>query len=193
MPPLKSPRREQFAQEIAKAAKTGKTVTQCYIDSGFQTEGRSAHACSARLLASASVKDRVSEILAPVVKKTRVSIESLLGELETTIADAREAKQHTVVVQALTLSAKLCGMLRERIEVGAVGEFDAVNSVEDVVKLMLRDQTAVEALEVIDILRAEIERAASNGATLVPEPARPVPGGEAERSLAYLRPKHRWR
>lgn len=170
MPALKSPRREQFAQNVAKAARTGRTVTQCYTDAGYKTDGESAHVCSSRLLSSAIVKDRVSEILRPAVAKTRVTVESLIAELETTIGDARAAKQHTVVVNALGLSAKLVGLLRDKIEVGAPGAFDQATTVEDVARAWLdeHDGDLASVLETLDVMRDLAIKAAGDRAVLLP-------------------------
>jgi len=170
MPALKAPRREKFAQEVAKAAKTGKSVTQCYEASGYTTTGHASEAASSRLLSSVEVKNRVNEILAPVTKKTRISVESLLSELEITINDARGAKQHAVVVNALGLSAKLVGLLRDRIEVGGVGEFDHLQTLEDVARAAVAEMGAPLALETLDSLRASVADLAANQATVV-EPA----------------------
>jgi len=164
MPALRNIKHETFAQHIAKSPKTGFSQGECYTLSGFRTGGRSADACAARLLTDANIQARISEIVAPAVKKSRVSVESLLSELETTIADAREAKQHAVVVNALGLSARLCGMLRDRLEIGGVGEFDNVQTVADVGDAMLREMDAATALEAIDAVRARIELQAANQA-----------------------------
>jgi len=195
MPALKNPKHELFAQRIATSPKTGLSQGQCYEASGFKTNGRSADACAARLLTEANVQNRISELLEPAVRKTRVSIESLLDQLETTITDARAAKQHSVVIQALTLSAKLVGLLRERVEIGGVGEFDACTSTEQVIEQLLsRHESPAAALAELDELRAMVEAFASSRATLIPafESARPrAPGSPADQALQHLRPKHR--
>ena len=184
---MKNPRHELFAQRIATSAKNGLSQGQCYETSGFKTEGRSADACAARLLTVAKVRDRISELVEPAVRKTRVSIESLLDELETTIADARVTKQHSVVIQALTLSAKLVGLLRERVEIGGVGEFSRCESPDDLMRTLLVDMTPAEALASLDDLRARVEVYAANHATLVPGSEPQEPGSEGDRSLAAFR------
>lgn len=164
MPVLKSPRREAFAQNVAKSPKTGKTLGPCYEASGYKARGHSAEQLGSQMLKNIEVRDRVSEILRPAVAKTRVTVESLIAELETTIGDARAAKQHTVVVNALALSAKLVGLLRDRVEVGGVGEFDAYDTVEGVVGAFMADRPPTEALATLDALRAAIEEHAADRA-----------------------------
>jgi hypothetical protein len=187
MPPLRNPKHELFCQRIATSPKNGLSQGQCYEASGFKTNGRSADACAARLLTEANVRNRISELIEPAVKKARVSIESLLDQLETTITDARATKQHSVVIQALTLSAKLVGLLRERVEIGGPGSFAACESPGDLMQALFADMTPVEALAALDDLRSQVEAFASDAATLVPVAKPQEPGTEAERSLAAFR------
>jgi hypothetical protein len=187
---LKNQRRETFCRMIIEAAKRGLPQTWAYEKAGYRADGHSAEVNASRLLNYAEIKARIAELGAPAVRKTRVSIESLLNELETTINDARGDGQHSVVVNALTLSAKLVGLLRDRVEIGGVGEFAACETTEQVVATLLSDQSPAEALAGLDVLRGEIERHAANHATIVPaaEPAWPrEPGTEADRSLALFR------
>src|ERR1700761_167286 len=137
MPVLRSPRREMFAQAVAKSPKTRASLAQCYEASGYKTTGHGSEAAASRLLSTVEIRTRIDEILRPVTARTRVSIESLLNELETTITDARADGQHGVVIGALTLSAKLVGLLRDKIEVGRVGDFDACESNDEIAAKML--------------------------------------------------------
>jgi hypothetical protein len=113
------------------------------------------------------VQMRVDELTRPAVRKARITIESLLAEPEITIADAREAKQHGAVIQALTLAAKVAGFLRERIEVSAVGEFASCHTTDDVARKMLEDWPLDQALRVLDEIRDALVRVASDKARVV--------------------------
>jgi phage terminase small subunit len=186
MPMLKNQRRETFCRMIIEAAKRGLPQTWAYEKAGYHADGHSAEVNASRLLNYAEIKARIAELGAPAVRKTRVSIESLLNELETTINDARGDGQHSVVVNALTLSAKLVGLLRDRVEVGGVGEFSACESTEDVVAALLSGQSLAEALAGLDTLRNEIERHAANHATIVPP-------NRLGHVLRAARPTRRWR
>jgi hypothetical protein len=189
MAPLKLPRHEKFAQEVARSPKTGKSITQCYEESGYTSKGNASEVSASRLLSSPKVKDRVDEIMRPAVRKARVSVESLLIELETTIADARGAKQHGVVVNALASSAKLVGLLRDRIEIGSPGEFTRGDTIEAMIT-ELGDGDAAVALAAIDeimaAVRVDLEARASARAVIV-DPT-PSPSNEAALGLAALRP-----
>jgi hypothetical protein len=170
MPTLKLPRREQFAQNVAKSPKTGSSLAECYVKAGYAARNHSAEQLGSQLLKNIEVRNRVDEILRPAVAKTRVTVESLIAELETTIGDARAAKQHTVVVNALGLSAKLVGLLRDKIEVGAPGAFDQATTVEDVARAWLdeHDGDLASVLETLDVMRDLAIKAAGDRAVLLP-------------------------
>jgi hypothetical protein len=149
MPTLKPHRRELFARNVIKAAQTGKSATWAYEQSGYTTTGNASEAAASRLLSDVKVQARISEIGRPAVQRTRVSVESLLNELETTISDARSENQHSVVIQALTLSAKLVGLLKEKVEI----EHSYGNSRAEILD-QLEQRHGREA---IDVLRAALD------------------------------------
>jgi hypothetical protein len=192
MPMLKNQRREAFCRMIIEAAKRGLPQTWAYEKAGYHADGHSAEVNASRLLNYAEIKTRIAELGAPAVRRTRVSVESLLTELETTINDARGDGQHSVVVNALTLSAKLVGLLRDRVEVGGVGEFAALETTEAVVAALLADQTAAEALASLDTLRAAVVNHAADHADVVPaKPIFPRAPTETQQALALPRPGRR--
>ena len=142
-------------------------LTRAYIASGYGGRGHVAESGGSRLMSYGEVQMRVDELTRPAVRKARITIESLLAEPEITIADAREAKQHGAVIQALTLAAKVAGFLRERIEVSAVGEFASCHTTDDVARKMLEDWPLDQALRVLDEIRDALVRVASDKARVV--------------------------
>jgi len=157
MAPLRLPRREKFAQEVAKSPKTGKSITKCYEASGYRSTGNASEVSASRLLSSDQVKGRVDEILRPVVAKTRVTVTSLLNELEQTIGDARAARQHGVVIAALALSAKLVGLLRDQVEIGRPGEFARIQTAEEVLE-RVRFELGDKAAAHLEATLSEVEQ-----------------------------------
>jgi hypothetical protein len=195
MPALQNVRYERFCQNIATSPKTGWPQGRCYVEAGYKTADRSADACAARLLTRANIQARIAELLAPTVKKTRATIDTLAEQFDAVFEGAMSNAQFGAAGAAAAAKSKLLGFMRDKLEVGGVGSFDQCQTIEEAVAVFLSDQTPTEALELLDVLRGQVEAYAASHATLVPasEPARSVPGGEAERSLAYLRPKHRRR
>jgi hypothetical protein len=142
MPALKNVRNELFCQLIVKSPKSGWPQGRCYVEAGYRTNGRSADACAARMLTRANIRTRIDELLQPTIKKTRATIDDLAEQLDEVFAGARTDRQWNAAASASGLKAKLLGFLREKIEVSGSSEFDSVTTTEDVVRLMLRDQSA---------------------------------------------------
>jgi hypothetical protein len=167
MPALRNQRRELFAQAVIKGARNGVNLTEAYRLAGYRGSGHAAEVGASRLMSSDEVRARIAELTAPAIKKTGLTIESLLSEIEQTIADARAAKQHSVVVASLTLAAKLVGLLRDRVEIGGVGEFDRCEDINEIAARYLDDQPLDEVLRGIDEMRDAIIRAAADRARVV--------------------------
>jgi len=70
--------------------------------------------------------------------KTKVSIESLANELEEDRALARSLGQAGAAIQATTLKAKLFGLLVDRKESGAPGDFAGLQRQEILDKIAAR-------------------------------------------------------
>jgi hypothetical protein len=190
MPMLPNPKHEQFAQHVATSARTKWSNGRCYTEAGFKTEDRSADACAARLLTNANVQARIAELIEPTVKKTRTTVDTLAEQLDRVFDGALTAEQFGAAGTAAGLKARLLGFMRTQIEIGSAGQFDKAESIEDVVKTMLQDQSPSECLELLDVLRRQVEAVAGDHAAIVVEPARsPTPGRETELALAELRPK----
>ncbi|WP_315720159.1 MULTISPECIES: terminase small subunit [unclassified Bradyrhizobium] len=166
MPELPNRKRENFCNELLRNhMNAGKAYQAAY----GVAERHVADAAGSRLLRNVAVNARINELRRDVVPKTRVTVASLLTELQATVDAARAAKQFGAVNGSLTLIGKLTGLLRDQIEVGGVGEFDACQTPEDVIECMEADcggpAELVEQLEfMLDIARRRAaDRALSVG------------------------------
>lgn len=174
MPRLKRHRQELFAQAIVKGAKDGVTQRAAYVAAGYKSQGDAIDINASRLIRSDKVQQRMDELTRPAIRKARVSVESLLNELDTTVRDARAAKQHSVVVTALGMMARLVGLLRTELVVGSPSEFrdcetpqhvydqvcaDLGENAAKAMKLLALadDGDPGEALALLDELRARLE------------------------------------
>jgi hypothetical protein len=135
MPALKRVRHERFAQNLAK----GMTQRASYMAAGYQCTPDAADAAASRLLTSAKVEERVVEVLKPVAKEVRVTVASLVAEADAAMAAAARDGHHSAVIAALTLKAKVTGNLRDKVEVGGPGAFDALDTPEKVLEAVRRD------------------------------------------------------
>jgi hypothetical protein len=192
MPMLRNPKHEQFAQNIATSTHTKWSNGRCYSEAGFKTDNRSADACAARLLTNANVSARIEELLAPTVRKTRTTVDTLAEQFDRVFSGALDAEQFGAAGNAAGLKARLLGFMRERIEVGGVGEFGGCENITDVATALLIDQTPAEALVTLDALRNEIETyAAEHADVIAAKPAWPRAPSESAQALALLRPGRR--
>jgi hypothetical protein len=193
MPVLRNPKHEQFVQFIVQGAKLGWTQGESYQRAGYKASGHGAEVNAARLLKKAAIQDRLAELAAPAVKRTKITLDSLIDQFDAVFDGAMADKQFGAAGSAATVKSKLIGFLRDRVEVGGPGSFDACETVDDVVDKLLDDiGDAPDALEVLDNIRARVEqRAAAAAQDVTPEPPRDIAGGEAEKALVYLgrRPK----
>lgn len=128
MPALENQRHERFAQELAK----GKTATEAYVLAGYKPNDGNA----ATLKGNQRISDRVAELQERGAVRTEVTIESLIREAGELQEAAKEAKQISAAVAALTAKAKLAGLWVERSEnenlnTNYVVSSDPVDSVEE--------------------------------------------------------------
>lgn len=165
MAPLRNQRHEFFANLIVQSPKSGMSNTACYLACGYNAEGNAAEVAASRLLSSDKIRERIAELTAPVVKKSRITTESLLSELDATVQAAREAKQFGAVNGSLALIGKITGLLRDRLEVGSPGSFDECTTAGDVVDRLIEDAgSAQAALAQLDDMRRLVEERAAGAA-----------------------------
>lgn len=108
MPVLKNPKRERFAQELAKGA----NQTEAYELAGYKPDRGAA----ARLSANVNVQNRLAELLERGARRAEVTIEQIAIQLDEDRALAREVKSPAAAVSASLGKAKLYGLIREKHE-----------------------------------------------------------------------------
>jgi phage terminase small subunit len=196
MPTLKNIRYEKFCQHIATSPKTGMSIAQAYIASGYSARDHAAESNASRLLKNAEVQARIAELVEPAAKKTRTTVQSLLDELELARAAAHDDRQFSAAVQAIAGKARLTGLDNRETGNGngSGGQFDKCETVEAVVEALLtHHESPAAALAQLDELRGMIEAYASSHAVVIsPEPARPRPD-ETAMALSTLRPARKGR
>lgn len=108
MPILTNTRHERFAQGLAK----GLSQLEAYTQAGYKPDRGSA----TKLAQKASISQRIAEIAAPAVEKSKVTAEYLLERLCMEIEGEVEDATQTGRVSAMKLAAQLAGLLIERRE-----------------------------------------------------------------------------
>ena len=143
MPALANIKHERFAQAIfeSMARQDGQAFQgRAYKAAGYNvTNSNSARACASRLLTFANgVAERIHELKAEAAKHHRVTIQTIVEELEEARAIAREEKQTATMVTATNSKAKLYGLSVDRVETGKPGDFSDSNSTREIVDSVLK-------------------------------------------------------
>jgi phage terminase small subunit len=161
MPLLENPRHEAFAQALFEGLGTGRTHGQSYSAAGYTSNPSAAKVNASRLLKSAKhIIERVQELQGLAARHKRVTVESIVDELEGARQIARDNNQASAMVAASTAKAKILGLEISRTEVGRPGDFDAINSKENLAEkyLLEANPDATITASKREMVIAEIER-----------------------------------
>jgi hypothetical protein len=126
MPALANPRYERFAQELFKAVAKGGNHMAAYMAAGYCASGnkKAAKVGACRLLkTSAEIYRRVQELQAQVARRKRITVESVVAELEDARLMAEEERQAAAMTAASMGKAKISGLLVDKVEQGKAGDF----------------------------------------------------------------------
>jgi len=105
MSPLPNQRHEGFARAICR----GEAASTAY-GSIYHVTGRVAEANGWRLLRNAEVADRIAELKGMAAQRTEKTVASLVADLDEAIVFAKQCKNPTAVVAAITAQARLLGL-----------------------------------------------------------------------------------
>jgi hypothetical protein len=190
MPSLKNPRHELFCQLVPQGAKNGWSQAEIYRRCGYKAAGHSAEVLASNLLKNIEVQRRIAELQAPAARKAGVTVTSLLDELEQARVAAHDDRQFSAAVAAIAGKAKLSGVGAENGGTGS--EFSRCETVDDVMRTLLSEQSVSEVLESLATFSAQVEAYAADHAHVVAaEPAWPRAPSEGAQALALLRPGRR--
>ena len=120
MAPLPNIRHERFAVAVIK---TG-VAAKAYLEAGFKPTTRNALDVSAcQLLRKPKVKARIWELQTQIARRSAVTLDTLLDDLEAARERAHELGQPSAAIAATMGKARLLGLLVDRKEHSAPGEF----------------------------------------------------------------------
>jgi hypothetical protein len=106
----------------------GESASEAYINAGFKGD----HGNASRL--AASPRARIAELQGEVSKDTKITVQSLIAELEEARLKATSLRQLGASVRAIEAKAKISGLLVQRVEIGNAGEFSPDASWEEIVE-----------------------------------------------------------
>lgn len=184
MPALQNPRHEAFAQAIlaglAATSRIEQSASYAYRKAGYLAkEGNSAEASASRLLRRVKpICERISELQYQAARRKKITVESIVDELEEAREVATKTEQASAMVQASNSKAKILGLIIDKTELGRAGDFSQSQSLSEIADKLLLEHGADQVSE--DMRRAcvgELERharalaAIARGVVALPSPA----------------------
>jgi phage terminase small subunit len=166
MGPLANPRHERFCQALFE----GKPASTAYAEAGYSPHDGNC----IRLRGNERVKARLAELQEAVARKSEVTVESLLDELEHARQRADSLDQLGAAVKAISEKAKISGLLTTKIEItdntgesmddwvdamlagpgSPIGQFHPVDAKDRQGLINLVQRAACEISEYLDAIRA---------------------------------------
>src|SRR5512143_3631600 len=123
MAPLRNTRHEAFVQYLLQ----GESATDAHEAAGYTRDDGNA----TRLAKNPKVMQRLAELQAQIAGENKVTVASLLNELEEARKRADSLDQLSAVVKAISEKAKISGLMApQKLEVGAPGDFSQCETVE---------------------------------------------------------------
>ena len=146
---LRNQRQERFVQLV----KQGIPPYRAYPQAGYQPHESAPY----RLCGNVRVKERMDEITRELAMKTRVTVASITAELDEAAALAKRIDQPSAMTQAIIAKAKLHGLLIERKEAGAPGDFAAARTEAEVLEQVRNDLGEAAAELLGQLLKASVD------------------------------------
>src|SRR5512143_604264 len=130
MAPLRNTRHEAFVQYLLQ----GESATDAHEAAGYTRDDGNA----TRLAKNPKVMERLAELQAEIAGENKVTVASLLNELEEARKRADSLDQLSAVVKAISEKAKISGLMVQKMEVGGPGDFSQCETVEEVVDELVK-------------------------------------------------------
>lgn len=115
MTALKNSRHEAFCLAVVR----GESAAGAYANV-YRATGRTAEVNGSKLLRNTAVGERITELQGTAAQRTTKTVESLVNDLDETIAFARECRNPAAMVAAINAQARLLGLVVERSEVSVL-------------------------------------------------------------------------
>lgn len=132
-------KQEAFAQAVVSGMTQADAYRKAYSTGKMKAE--TVQQSASRLMADRKVSARVAELRAPVVEKVQYDLEQAMGEADQALQLALKKEHPGSMVAAVTLKAKLNGLLIEKRE-----------DVTDPLKKAIGNMPAEKAQEMLEAL-----------------------------------------
>ena len=163
MPTLKNLKHEAFCQHLITGTKHGLSQGTAYTKAGYNATPAAADVAACRLLKNAKINARIAELTAPTVRKTRATVDTLADQFDAVFNGAMGSEQFGAAGSAAAMKSKLLGFMRDKIEIGGVGEFSDCKSPDDIADRLIdeADGDIGKVLADFDAIRELIEARAA--------------------------------
>lgn len=131
MPTLANARQERFCQLV----KRGIPPWRAYAMAGYNHHESAPY----RLCGNARVKARINELTRHIAVKTRVTVESLTQHFDRAIELAEATQNPAALTNAAVAKGKLHGLMVDRKESGAPGDFATLADNEAIIAKVRQD------------------------------------------------------
>jgi len=144
---LKNPRHERFVREYLKVTAAGGYATEAYRRVYPNAKGSNAAAASAHhLLKKPKIKSRIRNMRMEIKRKADITFEKILTDYQEALELARLKEEPSSIIAAAREQAKLVGLLIDRKEVGAAGDFENMENISEILEAVERQAGAEAAL-----------------------------------------------
>ena len=107
------PRQEVFCDLIVE----GRSQKDAYIDAGYTARGNAAEVEASKMVRLPKVADRLAELQAKAARRSEITVDSLVAELDEMFHLAVECESPSAGVAAVMGKAKLLGLIIDRAQV----------------------------------------------------------------------------
>lgn len=109
-------RQERFCLSLAE----GLPQSRAYVDAGYAARGNAAEASASQLLRNPKVVRRLAELQAKAARRSEITVDDLIAELDDMLKLARATKNPSAGVTAIMGKAKLLGLVVDKSDVYTV-------------------------------------------------------------------------
>ncbi len=165
-------RQQRFVTEYMR---TG-IAARAYRLAGYQNSTRNAlDSAASQLLRNIKIKRELKRRKREMLKRSDITIEKLLSDAEDARLLALRIDQPSAATGAATLQARLVGLLVDRKESGAPGEFAGLTSPEAVIEA-IRLELGEDAARALQALVAKASPPPALPVEPAPDPVATAPG-----------------
>ena len=173
---LRNLRHEFFARELIRTGGNGAEAYRRVADRFPNKPMRNPN--SARVIATTirkrpEVRRREQELRRIMAKKSDITIDKVLSDLEDAVQMAKGQYKPNDLVNASMAQAKVVGLLRDRVETGAPGDFDGLENISDILEKVEADagpEAALALARAFGYAKAETEEKKEAVALLEQQP-----------------------